>query len=844
MAKILNFKEDYNGLDGNGAQQNLSYYGHNSDVKQEDNRIKPIFKSLRLYLMLGAMFLLYLEGNDKGGTLLLMLTALYCTFEIFKNVRCSEKLAELNRNCEVTVRVVRDGTVTLQRRENIVQDDLIILQGGENVPADAHILESTDVTADESAFTGSPHPVKKAAGSDGKNELRQSCVYKGTRIITGVLIARVFAIGQDAKIHPPPRSVKDGSLTEFETALNRLARILTYAAAIILIIAAAIQFITVKPPEKDPLPVFASAFLTAVSFALCALPAEAASIVRIYYVEGAVRLSRKYGGIKHVRALETLNSVTAVCVGKDSVIESGSTPVAAESSANKEMMARISVLSCAPTPKDSYEKAIFLNAAFKHIDVKELHENRLLKTYGDDRGRMSGCLWVVGGTALLCVKGEPEVVLSYCKPLSEQLFTIQKKQQDYARDGYRVIAFAFAKIGVNDKIPETLFETEYTFLGLTAFSGNVRDNVPNAVKSCLRAGVKVYMLTPDGKETAKAAAEKIGLKTTGVITGEEFERARFGKGGEKINVSGISVFAGISPSQKGDVTRVLKESGEIVAVFGSDSSDVEALELADVGIALSKYTTEREWDRNNEALSQSTTGSACEACDLIMEGDGFVKAADAFKEARQMHRNIKRSVSLIYSCFAAVLLFALVNLFAGGAFVPDAVFASVLAVAVIPAASLIFIGNKADLRSYHKPSGFIGRGVISRSFLYTALIQGGSLFAAELIMFLASTGSTGEHKRAVFLAVFISGIIAMSWVGLSFDKPFYSLFGKGNNTALGISLSLLLFMILVIYMPFVNVCFGLSDGTAALHPLLTLLCVIVGASTQIWFDFIKKRFTN
>ncbi|MDR0222196.1 MAG: cation-translocating P-type ATPase [Oscillospiraceae bacterium] len=844
MAQILKFKGDYNGLDTARAEENLSFYGHNSDVKHDERagfRARNVFLSMRFFLMLGAISLTFIGGNLSGGIMLSLLTVTHCAAEILKGVKCDEKLAELTRSSEITVRAVRDGGVILLKREHIVQDDLIVLQGGENVPADAHILESYGVTADESAFTGSPLPVKKAAGADGKNELKQSCVYKGTRIVSGILIARVFATGQDSKANRGHRSAKDGYYTEFEAAFNKLMPIFTCCAAVVLIITTAFKFITAVPPETDIIGYFTETFLPAVSFALCVLPVEAASIVRIYYITGALRLSRKYGEIKHLRALETLNSVTAVCVGKDSIIAADNTPLVGESSANKEMLTRISALSCGTSPADSYEKAIFLSAAFKHIDVKEMHENELIKSYGsDDEARyhkINGCLWGIGGSRLLCVKGEPEVVLSFCKPPTEQLFTIQKKQHEYAREGYRVFAVAFAKIE-NDRVPESLFEIEYTYLGLTAFSGNIRENVQTAVRNCYRAGVNVVMLTPDGKETALAAAEKIGLKSGGVITGEELERAKFD--GDKTDVSEVNVFSGITAGQKGEITNLMRSSGEIVAVFGGESSDVEALEQADVGIALSKYTTEREWDMDMDTLSQSTTGSACEACDFIMEGDGFVKAADTFREARQMHRNIKRGVSAAISALITIAPFALVNLLSGGGFVLDAVFASFLTVVAVPVMMLIFIDNKADLKSWLKPSGFIGRGAVNKNFLFGAIIQGGSLLFAELAMFFAMPEKAVVTQRSVFAAVFFSGIIAMAWVGLSFEKPFYRFFNRRNNSVISLSVLMCLLLLLVIYMPFVNSALGL----ARLNPLTLMLCLAVGTVSQIWFDFVKKRFSH
>ncbi|MCL2634640.1 MAG: cation-translocating P-type ATPase [Oscillospiraceae bacterium] len=855
MAQILKFKGDYNGLDTEKAENYLQYYGYNTDVKQEKKpkiNLYGVFKSIKPYLMLGAAFLYFLGGKPVSGGLLILLTLLYCTVEIMKGRFADEKLKNLTRATDITVRVVRDGGIVLIKRENIAQDDLIILQGGENVPADAFVLEVHDAYVDESAFTKVNTPIKKIPGTDDKNELKRCCIYKGTKVTSGILIARVFATGQDTKIRPKIRSAKELYTTGFEAAINKFSHYSTYVALVLLIIALAFKFISASGLSADDvaseslLVYFTMTILPAVSFAICILPAEAASLVRIYYTWGAIELSKRYGEIKHLKAIETLNSVTAVCVGKESVSSNDSTPVVGEYSGNKSMLTRIAALSCKPTPADAYEKAIFVSAAFKHIDTKELHESELIKSYTADEEanyhKMNGCLWDVNGAKLLCVKGEPEVVLSFCKPPSEQLFAIQKKRQEYSKEGYQVFAIAFAQIDEDENgkvaVPKTLFEPEYTFLGLIAFSGNIKESIPNAVRNCYRAGVKVILITHDSKETALAVAEKIGLKSGGIITGEELERVRFD--GDKMDVSGVNVFAGIAQGQKGDIIRLLREAGEIVAAFGSDSTDTEALELADVGIALSKYTTEREWDMNIDTLSQSTTGSACEACDFIMEGDGFVKAADTFREARQMHRNIKRCISAAVSALAVIAPFAIINLLIGKAFVPEAALVSLLTVVVIPLIMVMFRENKADLKTALRPSGFLGKGVVNRNFFIGAGIQGGALLLVQILMFFIMPYEVIEQQRAVFTAIFFSGIISMAWVGLSFEKPFYRFFNARNKFVIYISGGLLLFLPLIVYIPGMNTAFGL----AAINPLILILCLIIGAASQLWYDFVKKRFSH
>jgi len=859
MNKILNFKGDHKGLDDYKVQENLMLYGHNTEIKADEAnlgknkifRFYSVFKRLRLYLMLAAVVLYFLGGFVVQGVLLLLLTLGYCAFEILVQTHSEKKLQELTGSAEVIVRVVRDGKITLIKREEIVQDDLIILQGGENVPADAHILEASNVTADESVFTNLSEPVEKHPGSDGRRDLKLSCVYKGTRILTGILIARVFAIGQDVKINPEVRTVKEIHRTEFEILINKLSVLFTYAAAILLTITAVVSILIAGTEPKlavesleaaAPVAVSLLTHLTltllpAFSFALCTIPISLSAIVRFYYTNAATKLARKYGEMKSLRALETLNSVTALCLDRDSVIVADHTPLAAESTRNSDMLARISALSCKAEKTgayaNSYEKAISINAAFKHINTKELHKNKLIRSYvpeqDSDYNKIHGNLWEINGAKLLCVKGIPEVILSFCKMPPEQLYPIQQKMAEYAKEGHHVLAVAFANIQdevdeegntIAAQIPETLLSVEYTYLGLMAFSVSINDDVPDAVRNCYRNGVKVIMLTPDNKDSALTIARKAGIKEEGIIVGK-----------------------------KADVVKSLKESGEVVAAFGGGVSRektcscIQALELSDVSISLSKNTTPSEWDLKMETLSESTTGSACEVCDFILEENGFAKLSYVFSEARQLHRNVKRCISIALSTFAAIFLFVFVYLITGSSFYPDALLLSLLAVVVIPALTLIFTDNELDLDSKTRASAFIGKGKINKNFLISAGIQGGALFVVMLIMFLifrSIEGFTSGMLRSIFLTVFTAGSIAMAWVGLSCEKPFYKScdFSEWKSPPIIITGALLLSLPFAVYFPFVNSAFGL----AFINPLWFVLSLVIGGGSQLWFDFIKKRF--
>ncbi|MCL1831649.1 MAG: cation transporting ATPase C-terminal domain-containing protein [Oscillospiraceae bacterium] len=912
MTKILKFKGDYKGLTAEEVTAHLKTYGHNSEIKIEEPRkvrFYGVFKHMRLYLMFAAAALYLMSEAVLPGILLLMLALGYCVFEIAMENYCDKKLRELSAATEVTVRAVRDGKVTLVERKHIVQDDLIVLQGGESVPADAHILEALNVTVDESAFSGSAKPVNKSAGADSKNELKTTCVYKGTKVLTGTLIAKVFAIGQDVKIRPDVVTVKEVHHTVFESLITRMSLLFTYVAAIMLVIVALIRFLIIGPqlPEGEAslLVHFVTILLPAFSFAMCVVPVSLSLIVRIYYVKGATSLSSKFGEIKNLRALETLNSVTAVCLSHDSIIDVDKSLLVEEISDNKKMLTRICALSCCPKPTNSYEKAIYVNAAFNHIKIDELHGNRLIQQYAPDKtanyNKMNGNLWDINGARLLCVKGEPEIILSYCKMPSDKLFGIQEKCTQLAKQGLVVSAVAFAKLkkryydeeedeyyeyedddsyesdendGGEHWIPDNICEIEYTFIGLLGFASNVKGRIPGAVQSCYSAGVKVIMITPDTKESAHALARKIGLNSTNTITGVELDKAK--ADGKTLRVNDVCIFAGITAEQTPIIMELLKNSGEKTAAFGGGENggglDVDTLEHADVRIALARHTTGKEWDMGQDSLSQHTTGTTFEVCDLVMESDGleddgnaFAKTADTIRESHQMHSNIKRCLTVAISTFAIALLFSLINLFCGNGYVLEAVLISTVAVIIIPALSLLFVNNDADLISgVAHPSAFIGRGEVNKQHLIGAGVQSVSLLFALLIMFFvfgfakmpeitddytlaqqtADLAQSVGKLRSVFLTVFMSGGLAMAWVRLSAREPFFKAVdfrdfrGLLTNPAIVITAGLFLFTLLVVSIPGVNAAFGLSS----LNPLVFILSLLVGAVSQLWFDFIKERF--
>ena len=202
MSQILNFKSEYKGLTSEEAEKRLSMYGCNEDSGADSSySLKKAMLCPRFFVWIISVILLFLAGQYVMGAVMLLLTVMLTVGDVIWQMKLYEKETTLKKLGGMKFRAVRDGELTFVRKEYLVPDDIIVLQGGERVPADAHLLEAEDLTVNEAVFTGDPTPVTKKTGVDSSRTLPKStCVYKNTVIMTGSLVARVFATGEDAAV--------------------------------------------------------------------------------------------------------------------------------------------------------------------------------------------------------------------------------------------------------------------------------------------------------------------------------------------------------------------------------------------------------------------------------------------------------------------------------------------------------------------------------------------------------------------------------------------------------------------------------------------------------------------
>ncbi len=824
MAKILDFNNEYTGLDDEKVEEHIDLYGYNSDTKldETDKRYSPTqaFLNLRFCIMFSAAAISMWHGvitsensipEICAAIVLFLLCGAYAATEIIKNTYCDKYFFALKERSKVEYRVVRGGELRRLTREHLVPDDILVLEAGESVPADAHLLEIRKVTVDESILTGSKIPVKKITGADNlSEEYKRSCIYKGTKILTGQLIARVTATGVDTKLFKQYGAVREAEVyyTNLEKLIMRVSWIFNAIAAVMLALAAfTFVHVSVDIPFYDTI---YSTFYPAAAFALCFIPAETASLVRLYYIKGSQKLEEKGIWVKSLKTVEYINAVTCILIEKSGMVTKKNMQVADTLTTNPAMLSNVSVLACSRTPGDPFDQAIILKASFDGQDTSELTANECLKEYAFDGNEgAAGNLWVVGGSRLLCIKGNPEKLLPLCDVPNDMLYTVQNKMISYAQTGYNVLAVAYATLAEDADIPDKISSAHYNFMGLIAFEEQTKDYIPAAILGCRKAGARVIMTTGDSAETALSVAKKIGIKGDKAVTGEMLTMS------EDIDLTDVAVFARITYDMKRDIIRRLKDAGEVVMITGEAATDSDLLELADVGVS----------------IASKVTGAAFEECDVAVNNDSFETATDILTVARQAHLNIKRCISAAITALAAMIGFAVFNIAVGSELLISPVMAALITILVVPFAMLMFYENVTDMRNMTEPSRYIGRGRLRKGFFVRPLLQALGLGAAEVIYYLISSGYNSAERsapaeltaltRSGFLIVFVFGMLFTCIANLS-ERGMIGAPKAGGTLVWMISGIMFAASLALVFVPGLNFVFGF-----AAPDILTLLVALV-----------------
>ncbi len=813
MAKFFNFEEDYYGLTANEIEKKLSMYGLNTYTKSPrvfmGFSYKDVLLSPSVLLMLFAGVLCFLGAGIGMGISVLLIDALYAAVEIRFRKSADDRLDEIEETTAMKFRVIRAGKLELIEKEFIVPEDMIVVQAGERVPADAFILESRDLAVDEGIFTENNTPIAKYVGAMSKGDLNQTFVYGGTTVISGIAVCKVRSTGVDTKYYQ--RFGDEPDRHPYYTNLEKVVRSMVPLCSVVAL-ALVIAIIVIKLVSGADI---VSSALSAVTLGLCFIPTGIGSVIRLYYTKGAMSLIKGGAVVKSLSDIEKLNSLSVLCVEKEGAISRNSPEVRGVYAKSEELLYKVAALACDPNTVDPSERALMQKASFFDEKITDVYtDNVFIEKISDAGESMSGAVWNVGGGRLCCIKGIPEQILPMCRLNGDALYAAQKKYESYYSKGWSVMAVACVDSDTENMDVTAGFS--YTFVGFVAFSAPLRDSVSAAVKTCRRAGVRVVMLTEENPSVAESTGKMIGLSTNAVITGKQIEESL--DYGTQLDFD-ADIYAKLTPEQKLYVIGKFKENGEVVAMTGTRTGDAESLKAADVGIT----------------ISQHSAGSAYEAADVIMNDDNFSTIADMIAAARQVHRNIKRAVSLMISGYIGLMILITINLFSETQLMLTPAIIALVTMIFLPFAGLGYVGCRSDMKSVMPPSDFVADRKINYRFIGMSALFGALSGAVAVASYLFMyKGTNFEPARSCAFISYAVCSAAFAVLRHSYESPIRTFLEA--DTMSKVSVALFAFMpIVLVYIPFVNAAFGL----AAIDVLALLISAATGILPAAAFFFIS-----
>ena len=741
-----------------------------------------------MFLLLVGCGSLYVVLGDYGEGLAL-LSAIFLIIGItFYQYRKTERALEALRNLSSPrVLVVRDGREVRIAGREVVPDDVMILQEGDRIAADAILIESINLSIDESLLTGESVPVLKGLEPE-KNE-----IFSGTLVVQGKGLAVVQKTGihtQFGKIGVSLKSIEQEQ-TKLQQEMKVLVRNLGFAGTGVIVLVITAFYMTRGN--------FLESVLSGLAAAMALLPEEFPVVLTVFLALGAWRLSRKNVLTRKPSAIETLGAATVLCSDKTGTITQNKMEVAAVYD-GLTVLHRTEFMSMDPRflhvirtgarasqikSIDPMEQAI--HQASQLVSGPDDH-NVLIREYPLSRDLLAMTRVTRSATnesVAVSAKGAPEAIFALCNLKPDEETRHLEVVHELAEEGYRVIALASAV--PHAQLPDRQTSYDFEFLGLLGLEDPIRPEVPQAIQECHKAGVNVIMITGDFPTTARSIAHQIGLPAdSDMITGPELESMSDDELRERIKKT--SVFARTVPEQKLRIVQALKANGEVVAMTGDGVNDAPALKASNIGVA----------------MGNKGTDVAREAASLVLLDDNFASIVGAIRSGRRIYDNLQKSISYIIAIhiptIGMTLLPALISSLPILLMPLHIVFLELI---IDPVCATAFESEQDEKgimeRKPRKPDhAFFG----ARRMAYSA-VTGLLLFATVLFVYFLSLneGHTDGEVRAIAFSTLIIGNIFLILTDLSKTRSFLAVFTERNFAAIIILLIAFAMLIASITLP-------------------------------------------
>ena len=850
------------GLSQQEAQSRLEKYGANklAEKKKKTNlrRFLEQFQDVMIVILLAAAavsFVVACFGHDPmeffEPLLILLIVILNAILGVVQESKAEKALDALKNMSAPHARVLRDGKEQLLDASQLVPGDIIHLEAGDFIPADARLIKSVSLKSEESALTGESVPSEKDADVPVEENAplgdRSNMVFSGCSVTYGTATAVVTATGMQTEMGKIAGLLEgeEETQTPLQQKLAQLGKYLGFVA----LAACAVIFVV---GLLNGIPVL-EIFMTAVSLAVSAIPEGLPAIVTIVLAIGVQRMVKKNALIRRLPAVETLGSASVICSDKTGTLtqnrmtltkvwvegQSQLEGISSENSPAARKLLQYGTLCCDGSVTfgadgseqhigDPTETAILVAAHKNGMEQDALGKEypRLAELPFDSDRKLMTTVNRIDGELIAIVKGAFDMMATRC--VQGDLEAAREKNDEMSRQALRVLAVGYRKL---DQLPQELtseeLENGLTLLGLVGMIDPPRPEAKEAVALCRQAGIKPVMITGDHVVTASAIAKELGILSEGdrAITGAELDAMSDQQLDQE--VEHISVYARVSPENKIRIVKAWQHRGQVVSMTGDGVNDAPALKAADIGCA----------------MGITGTDVAKGAADMTLTDDNFATIVHAVREGRGIYANIRKVVGFllgtnigeVLTVFFAMILWHKTPLLSMQLLWINLVTDS------LPAISLGMEAVESDVMD-HKPKPK-DEGIFAHGLGIQVVLQGCMFALLTLVAFFLGERYGGSLEAGQTMAFLV---LALTQIVQAFNmRSEYSLFRIGpftNRKLNGAALLSLVLVCLVLFTP-VGIAFGMVILPAWLYlvGLGLILVPLVVMELAKAVGLVKKR---
>lgn len=826
------------GLSAQQAARRLALEGPNELPRERPRSLAAIAWSVirepMIALLLAAAAISFLLADAFEAVVLLLSVLFVAMISLYQQRKTEKALAALRQLSAPRALVLRDGQPVRVAGRDVVRGDLLLLGEGDRVAADAIVTSDAGLRVDESTLTGESVPVTKTTRAEGALSMGPPggegtpWLFAGTLAVSGHAEALVLGTGVHTEFGRIGRALSNGKATR--TRLQHEFDRLVIFFAIAAVTAAAMVVVVYGSTRGNWL----EGGLAGITAALSVIPEEFPVVFSVFLALGAWRLSRYRVLARRPPVIESLGSVTVLCVDKTGTLTLNDMTVRevivggrrhrVDTLPEERMRdaVRAAALACPAQPVDPMDRA-FVRLADERLPDWRAEAERVLREYPLSPEQLSVChVWhLADGTAYAAIKGAPEVVMDLAGVHPEERRDLEALIDAASAEGLRMIGIAGGLVDP-DGLPDTQAGLSVDLLGFAGLLDPVRPGVPRAVAECARAGIRTVMITGDYPGTALAIAEDAGIPhEVGCLTGSDIEALDEADLAESART--VSVFARMVPERKLALVRALRADGDVVAMTGDGVNDAPALRASDVGIAMGGRGTD----------------VAREAADLVVVDDDFTSIVQGIRQGRGIFTNLRKALTYIISVHVPIYGIALVPVFvADWPLVLLPIEVVILELIIDPACSIVFEREPVNPAVMDEPPRPMDTRMFGLREFAVAIAQGLVLLAVVLAVYVGSLSAElpDASVRSITFVTLVTGNIALILVNRSRDlSAARALLTRRNPALLAIMAVAAALLALLIAVPPIRDALDLGPLTAGQW----MLGIAAGLSSVAWFEFYR-----